>query len=282
MTDRGVRKREPLLSDSYFFVRDFFEEFFHSRLGFYAASMSWSTIFFIIPFMVILLVLFTYMPIFDRAYMEIHKLLAHSLVSSDTTTIMNYLDRFVQNADRLGYIGLIYALVAVLLFFRDYDFIVNDIFETPQRRLADAVKTYFGLLLLLPFMLGGSFWISSTIERMTENLEIASSIHIYLVLPYLIIWMLFYLAYQFSPQVSVGKKEAVISSFIASALWYLAKSLFIYYILYNKTYTTIYGGLSTLLFFFLWIYISWAIFLHGLRFCYLLYKKNRYESSSGN
>jgi membrane protein len=131
-------------------------------------------------------------------------------------------------------------------------------------------------------MLGGSFWISSTIERMTENLEIASSIHIYLVLPYLIIWMLFYLAYQFSPQVSVGKKEAAISSFVASALWYLAKSLFIYYILYNKTYTTIYGGLSTLLFFFLWIYISWAIFLHGLRFCYLLYKKNRYESSSGN
>jgi membrane protein len=33
---------------------------------------------------------------------------------------------------------------------------------------------------------------------------------------------------------------------------------------------SIYGGFSILLFFFLWIYISWAIFLHGLKFCHLL------------
>jgi len=45
-------------------------------------------------------------------------------------------------------------------------------------------------------------------------------------------------------------------------------------VVHNKTYTSVYGGISTVLFFFLWIYISWAIFLHGLRLCYLIDKND--------
>jgi len=54
-------------------------------------------------------------------------------------------------------------------------------------------------------------------------------------------------------------------------------SAFIFYVMHNKTYLSIYGSISTILFFFLWIYISWAIFLHGLRFCYLLDKDDLIE-----
>ncbi|RUM45870.1 MAG: hypothetical protein DSY46_01585 [Hydrogenimonas sp.] len=50
----------------------------------------------------------------------------------------------------------------------------------------------------------------------------------------------------------------------------IGKNIFIYYTVHNKTYTTIYGSFSTLLFFMLWIYISWIIFLYGQKLCYLL------------
>ncbi|HEY9130030.1 MAG TPA: YhjD/YihY/BrkB family envelope integrity protein, partial [Sulfurovum sp.] len=70
---------------------------------------------------------------------------------------------------------------------------------------------------------------------------------------------------------------ALISSFIASLVWYISKSAFIFYVLHNKTYATIYGSISTLLFFFLWIYISWAIFIHGLKFCDLLNKNEEID-----
>ncbi|WP_456393564.1 YihY family inner membrane protein [Nitratifractor sp.] len=262
--------KKHLLREYYLFVKDFFKELFDSRLGFYAASMSWSTLFFIIPFMVILLVLFTHMPLFDTAYGRLHDLIAKNLVSSDSTTIMAHIDRFVANADRLGYIGIGYVAIAAILFFKDYDYIVNDIYETPNRSILGAFRTYFFLLLFLPLMLGGSFWLSAKIQSYMEAMGIAGTLHIYLLFPYLIIWLLFYIAYQFSPRGRVSPGAAAASSFIASLIWYLAKSGFVFYITYNKTYTSIYGGLSTLLFFFLWIYISWAIFLHGLRFCYLL------------
>jgi membrane protein len=267
-----------LLQEYFLFIKDFFKELFDSRLGFYAASMSWSTLFFIIPFMVILLVLFTHMPLFETAYGKLHDLIAKNLVSSDSATIMRHIDQFVANADRLGYIGIGYVVIAAILFFKDYDYIVNDIFETPKRSALGAFRTYFFLLLFLPLMLGGSFWLSTKIQKYLEAMDLAGALHIYLILPYLIIWLLFYIAYQFSPRGRVSPRAAAASSFIASLIWYLAKSGFVFYITYNKTYTSIYGGLSTLLFFFLWIYISWAVFLHGLRFCYILDREEEEEN----
>ncbi len=262
--------KKSLLREYLLFIKNFLHDLFDDRLGFYAASMSWSTLFFIIPFMVILFVLFTYMPLFNTAYEHLHKLIAQNLISSDSQTIMRYIDRFVANADQLGFIGLAYVTIAAILFFKDYDFIVNDIFETRQRSVSQALRAYAILLLLLPIMLGGSFWLSSAIEQLLNSIGYPKAIYIYHTIPYLIIWLIFYIAYQFSPRISIAPKAALSSSFIASLLWYLAKTVFIFYIMYNKTYTSIYGGVSSLLFFFLWIYISWAIFLHGLRFCYLL------------
>ena len=234
--------------------------------------MSWSTLFFIIPFMVILLVLFTHLPLFDKAYDRLHSLIAKNLVPSDSQTIMIHIDTFVANADKLGIIGLVYVLFASFLFFRDYDFIVNDIFNTPQRRLLHIIRTYFGMMLLLPLMFGVSFWLTSVIQKYLESIGVASILHIYLVFPYLIIWGTFYLAYQISPRTSVSVYSALLSSFITSLIWYIAKNLFIFYIVHNKTYSVIYGGVSSFLFFFLWIYLSWIIFLYGLKFCYMLDK----------
>ncbi|WP_456432440.1 YihY family inner membrane protein [Nitratifractor sp.] len=273
-----LRGKRTLIKEYWLFIRDFFKDLFDDRLGFYAASMSWSTLFFIVPFLVILLVLFTHLPLFDTAYAQLHELIEKNLVTSDTKTVMRYIDEFVANADKLGYIGIGYVTIAAILFFKDYDFIVNDIFETPKRSALKAFRTYFFLLLLLPPMLGGSFWLSGWIRSYLESMGVAGTLHIYFVLPYLIIWLLFYIAYQFSPRTRVSPRAVLLSSFIASLIWYLAKSGFVLYITYNKTYTTIYGGLSTLLFFFLWIYISWAIFLHGLRFCYIL---DREEDDDG-
>jgi membrane protein len=92
--------------------------------------------------------------------------------------------------------------------------------------------------------------------------------------PYLIVWLVFYIAYQLSARTHIDFVAALSSSFISSAIWYVSKSAFVFYVVHNKTYASVYGGISTVLFFFLWIYISWAIFLHGLRLCYLIDKND--------
>ncbi len=263
------------------FVRTFFNDLLDDRIGYYASSLSWSTLFSIIPLLVILLAIFTSLPIFETVYSDIHTLIFDNLMPSNSQEIMEYIDGFVANSKKLGLVGVIYVLIAAIMFFKNYDFVVNDIFETPKRTITEALKNYTALIIIVPVMLGISFFLSAKMQYFLNMSDVTSIIHLYYFLPFLMIWGTFYIAYQLSAHTTISKRAAFGSSFIASLIWYIAKSGFIFYVQSNQTYTSIYGGISTLLFFFLWIYISWMIFLYGLRFCYLLDKKvNEVEDSN--
>ena len=271
-------KTKILLRNYYIFLRDFLKDLFDDKIGHYASSLSWSTLFAIIPLMAIMLWVFTMLPIFDSVYSKIEKLIFTNLMPTDSKEVMEHINSFIDNSDKLGTIGIVYILFAVFMFFKNYDYIVNDIFSTPTRNIWSAIKTYALLLLAIPLMLGSSFYLSSIIQGYLDQNSITSTIHIFYFLPFIVIWAMFYITYQLSANTKISIQAASISSFIASLVWYLSKSAFIFYVLHNKTYTSIYGSISTLLFFFLWIYISWAIFLHGLKFCDLLDKDEEIES----
>jgi len=266
-----------LFKNYYLFIRDFFKDLFDDRLGHYASSLSWSTLFSIIPLLVILLFIVTKMPLFDSMYGEVEALIFSNLMPTNSDSIKNYISTFMQNSDKLGYVGAFYVTFAAIMFFKNYDYIVNDIFSSPSRTLWEAIKTYLFLVIIIPVLLASSFFLSSFLQSYLDKTEVTSVIHLYTILPYFIIWMVFYVAYQLSANIPIERSAALISSFIASLVWYLSKSAFVFYVVHNKTYTSIYGSVSTLLFFFLWIYISWAIFIHGLKFCDLLNRDEEIE-----
>ena len=261
-----------IFKNYYIFLRDFLSDLFDDKLGHYASSLSWSTLFSIIPLLVILLFVFTTLPIFDSVHQNIEQLIFSNLMPTDSKEVMNYINTFMENSDQLGWVGAFYVIFAAIMFFKNYDYIVNDIFGVPTRTIWGAIKTYLLLILIIPTMIGGSFYLSTFIQSYLDKNSITSVIHLYTFLPYFIVWMMFYVAYQLSANIRIDISAAMISSFIASLIWYLSKSAFVFYVVHNKTYTSIYGSISTLLFFFLWIYISWAIFIHGLKFCDLLNK----------
>ena len=270
-------KTKTLLRNYYVFFRDFFKDLLDDRLGFYASSLSWNTIFSIIPLLVILLYVFTTLPLFQEMYDKVQSLIFTNLLPTQSKEIMDSINTFIANSDKLGYVGAFYVTFAAIMFFKNYDYIVNDIFELPSRNIADAIKTYLILIITLPLMMGASFYTSNFIQTYLDKNTITSTIHLYSILPYTIVWSAFYIAYQLSANTKINKRAALISSFIASLIWYISKSGFIFYVMHNKTYTSVYGSISTVLFFLLWIYISWAIFLHGMRFCYLLDKSEDEE-----
>ena len=261
-----------LIKEYYIFIRDFLSALFQDKLGYYSASLSFYTLFSIIPLLVIILSIFTNLPIFEDVYQSIQALLFENLMPTHSKEILTYINSFVENSGKLGMVGVIYVLFASMMFFKNYDYIVNDIFNCERRNFWSSVTVYWALVTLTPIMLVLSFYISTQIQVILDKNQFTNGIHVLEVLPFFIIWSIFFLTYKISANVSIENKAAGISSFIASLVWYVAKSGFVFYVVHNKTYMSIYGGLSTLLFFFLWIYISWAIFLHGLKFCHLLGK----------
>ena len=263
-------KTQKLIKSYYIFLRDFLSELFQDKLSYYSASLSFYTLFSIIPLLVIILSIFTNLPLFDDVYKGIQTLLFENLMPTHSKEILTHINGFVENSGKLGMVGVIYVLFASMMFFKNYDYIVNDIFETKRRSFWSSVTIYWTLVTLTPIMMVLSFYASTQIQVVLDKNQFTDGIHVLQILPFFIIWSIFFLTYKMSANTHVSNKAATVSSFIASLAWYLAKSGFIFYVVHNKTYMSIYGGLSILLFFFLWIYISWAIFLHGLKFCHLL------------
>ena len=256
-----------------FFVRRFFDK----ELTFYASSLSFYTIFTIIPLLLIVLTIVTNMPSFSEYYENIKSFIFSNLMPVNSEAVAKHIDGFLQNSVKLGVIGFSMIVVASLLFFQNYEYIVNKIFHTKNRTFWESITTYWTMLTLTPMALIVSFYLSSKLTTFMSEYEVSAWINLVAIFPYLIIWALFFLLYKISANTQVHTRSALMSSFITSLVLSVAKALFVYYVFYNNAYATIYGSFSILLFFFLWIYLSWIIFIYGLKLCYMMDRTYKYK-----
>ncbi len=250
-------------------IKFFIGTFVDKELTLFAASLSFYTIFTIIPLLVIMLSLLTSLPNFSEYYETIKTFIFSNLMPVNSEAIMRYIDGFLQNAAKMGVIGFVMVLVASLLFFENYEYIVNKIFHAQPRGLWDSITTYWTMVTLTPIALGVSFYITGYIATLMSSNTITSGLNILPIVPYLIIWGLFFLLFQISANTKIDPKASAISSFIVAVVFNMSKNAFIYYVFLNKSYSTIYGSFAILMFLFLWIYVSWIIFIYGLKLCHI-------------
>ena len=254
---------------------EFFKKLRDTELAHYASSLSFHTILALIPILLITFSIFTKMPSFQSYYEKVQSFIFNSLIPTQQDIVITYMGQFMENTLNMGTLGLLFVLYISVMFFLDYEKIVSKIFEVPMRSFWEAIATYWTMLTLMPLGLALSLYTSSLAQDVLLYNEVTSSINLLQFSSYFIIWLLFLVMYIISAKVKIHIKSALISSFIASLVWYASKTLFVYYVAYNKTYLSIYGSFSILLFFFLWIYFSWFIYLYGLKLCFLMNEKER-------
>ena len=237
-------------------------------LGYFSASLSFYTVFSIIPMFWVLFFVLSKFDAFAVYYLAIKDFLIDSLVPTHTQTVSAYLDSFLENSKKMGFWGVVYITLASVLFYQNFQYVVNRIFMVPNHSLRHALGTYLVLALLMPLTLGGSFFLSDFVQRVA--VDYGGGAGIYTLISYLMIWLLFFVVYKVAPNMDISYRVLLLVSFVVSLLWVLAKMAFVHYVVTNQTYTTLYGSFSVLLFFLLWIYVSWFMLLHGMRMCYLL------------
>ena len=264
-------------------VKPFIASFIDKDLTLFAASLSFYTIFTIIPLLLIMLTLLTSLPSFAEHYETIKTFIFSNLMPVNSEAIMGHIDGFLKNSAKMGVIGLAMILVASLLFFKNFEYIANKIFHAQPRGLWDSVTTYWTMLTLTPIALGVSFYITGYVASLMASNSLTSGFNILPLVPYVIIWALFFLIFQIGANAKINPKASAISSFIISIVFSVSKNAFIYYVFMNKSYSTMYGSFAIVMFLFLWIYVSWIIFIYGLKLCYLIdriYKSREGEKKS--
>lgn len=238
----------------------------------YSASLSFYSILSLIPILFVCFSVFTQIPSFEAHYERAKSVIFTFLIPAQQDLVASYLDTFLKNSVNLGIMGLIAMAFTSLAFFSGYDFVINRITQNEPKGLWASISSYWTLLTLVPLGLGLSFYVSSLIQKTLDDYHIG--FNFFEILPFIIIWALFFISYSSSLH-QVSLKNLALTSFCAGAIWYAGKNLFVYYVVYNKTYASVYGSFSTILFFFIWIYISWVIYLYGLKICFFLNENER-------
>lgn len=239
--------------------------FFADETTHYAASLSFFTIFSILPIISLFVAILSYLPEFNQ-YLEMLTNYIFSMINpTHSQEVVEALKGYVSNSSKLGLLGLVYMAFVFVMFLKNYETIVNKIHQTKRKPLYASFFVYLVYLVVLPSM----FVFLNLMKSFYDNSLLNS-----LVL-FLFAWFIFYSLFKVSINKNLNNKSTLIASLVTLVCLSISKNMFIYYVAYNKTYTTIYGSLSILLFTFFWIYISWIIYLYGIKMCGWLNKKHQ-------
>lgn len=96
----------------YFFKKiwKFIDELFDMEIFYYASSLSFYTIFSIIPLIIIIIAIFTKMPLFNEYYAGFKEFILANLLPSHVEVLNHYIDMFIANSTKIEIIGVVYVM----------------------------------------------------------------------------------------------------------------------------------------------------------------------------
>lgn len=230
-------------------------DFLNDDTLYYAASLSFFTIFSFLPILSLIIAFMSNSKYFAKHIDLLIMYVLDFINPTHSNTVSKTIENFLQNTDKLGSIGIIYLIFVFIMFAKDYDYIVSKIFNISRRNFIKTLFFYITVLVLLPVSIIFLTFIGTFFIHNYAQFFINLLLGIFLLSVIFII----------SINKKVSLSSIVLSSFLTLGILKSTQSLFAFYIIYNKTYATIYGTMSIIFFMFLWIYISWAIYLYGLK-----------------
>jgi len=250
--------------------------------GFFLSSgITFNLLICLVPFILLLLgLLGTYLYSYREVLNHIQRYFENVFPSLDPRIMKNIL-RIIRDRKIVGILGIGGLVWTSTWVFSSLRTALNIVFQVEKGRSILRGKA----IDLLMILLAGTFLFISMVftsvitlvqgYRFSPFLDLGPIIRLilkYLVPFFFTFWMCF-LVYEIIPNKKIQVRTALQAAFFTSLLWEVAKQLFGWYILHLGRFSMVYGSLSTLVIFFLWIYYSSAILLLGGEVAFLLEKR---------
>jgi membrane protein len=236
-----------------------------------AASLSFFTIFAIIPSLQIMIYLFNEINVLSNLLTSDTNFIFSILIPTGQEMVKTYLSSFLANTEKMGAVGVIYIIITSILFYFNYDQILKSIFKPSNYKLKHMVINYFTLMMVTPLLLVSTLLLTPQVSSALSIVGLDNVVRSDVMTVFFLTYVLFFINFAITPQSGIKIRHILLSSLVATLSWEVAKVLFIYYVKLNSTYITLYGSMSVVLLFFLWVYISWIIFLYGIKWMHYLH-----------
>ena len=264
-TAAAIDHRRELLSA---FARFVWRRFRDDRCFESAGALSFTTVFALVPLSAAVLGIMAAFPVFETWSRQLTDYLFENYVPAAAKAVQAYLTEFASNASQLTVVGGVVLLASALLMMAGIEDTLNRIWRAPgHRRRAARFVAYWTVLTLGPILLAASLGLSSylftlpLIDRAERQFGLSQ--HLLRLLPFLTTWSALTLAFVVVPNAAVRVRNAAIGALFATVLFELAKQAFGRYVASSDTYERLYGALSVLPLFLVWIYWSWVSVLLG-------------------
>lgn len=250
-----------------FFIRLFIFRFLENKIPVSAGYLTYSTLLAVVPLIMVIFSVFTFFPIFEQATEQLQHFVYSNFAPSAGDVVQEYLNLFVENSKKMGFISIIGLVVVAVLLISSIDTALNEIWHNSQKRsLVLSFAIYLAVLIFGPILAGASLAVSSyifSLSLFSPDGLFSFSQSLLTFVPFLLIWLLFSLVYLIVPNTKVKFSHAAIGALFAATFFTLGKQGFVWYITTFPSYQAIYGALATIPIMIVWIHLSWQVVLLG-------------------
>ncbi|MDX8401624.1 MAG: YihY family inner membrane protein, partial [Mariprofundaceae bacterium] len=241
-----------------------------------ASALAYASLLAIVPLVALGFSVFSGFQFFEEAATRIRDALLEYLVPASRETIEAYLATIADRSAALPVFGVIGLLVTATALLNTVEEAFNAIWRiTRARPWLSKFITFWAILTLAPLLIGASLTITSYFAALPVVKDVAAGAVRLGELPFLLPWLMSSLAlavmYVVLPNTSVPARHAFVGGMVAGALFELTKFGFAFYVTDVANYQRIYGALSTLPIFLIWLYLAWVVVLIGAETTFCLH-----------
>jgi len=186
------------------------------------------------------------------------------------------------NFANLGLFGLIGSFIGASLLFSNLIYSINFIFKANYQksfvynRLMEYLIMFIMGIIMLASLFITAIWTalnrsiresSIVANHINPNIiSIVNNFFLQYLLPFALVFFVFFSLYKFIPEIKVHTKAAAIAAVIGALLWEVFKRIFVFYVAHFSAIGVVMdrlvkGTLTSIIFFLLWITFSLVIFL---------------------
>ncbi len=246
-------------------LRDFLDDSCLLR----AAALSFNTILSLVPFFALAFAVLK--------GLGVHTALESFLIRRLTAGSQEIASRIIAYIDNtkmgsLGAVGLVALIVTVIALLGNIEEAFNDIWGVRETRsFGRKFSDYLSVVISAPILLLAATSITSSLQNQYLVSWLLNTQYIghlilslFKLVPYVSIWVALVFLYYFIPNTKVRVRSALAGGLIAGVIWQVAQWGYIHFQVGVAKYNAIYGTLSALPIFMVWIYTSWIIVLFGV------------------
>ncbi|MGM0419748.1 MAG: YihY/virulence factor BrkB family protein [Bacillota bacterium] len=255
------------------FIIKIFEKSRDSNIFVHAMSLVYTTLLSFVPFLIFsfyILTLFNFFGGVENIIQQLQELILNNLAAGTGEALLEYLEKYVTGVqiEQLGVISFITLVVVVIFLLARVEITFNIIWSVEKHRdLFKRFVAFWTFITLGTFIVTLFLSLTFTFLDAYFSPEISGSqlddSSIFNLITFSLNFFVFIFAYYFIPNTDVEAKSAIFGGIISGTLFILSRGLYSFYTRNIVTYSQIYGSLSMIPIFLIWLYIIWLIALFG-------------------